>query len=215
MVGMVVGYLLCVSEPVWYDSFVPPDLAGGRDFGASADQLRKTLYDGGGPGGGANMLATFATFLFTHNAQVAILCFALGFAFGVPTVFLLIYNGAMLGAFFALFSSHGLGMELGGWLIIHGSTEFFAIILAGAAGLRIGWSVVFPGDRSRLWSAAESGKSAGIAMAGVVMMLLAAGLLEGFGRQLVKVDAARYAIGIVMLFVWFAFYYIPRRSSHG
>ena len=38
-------------------------------------------------------------------------------------------------------------MELGGWLIIHGSTEIFAIVLAGAAGFRIGWSVVFPGER--------------------------------------------------------------------
>ena len=67
--------------------------------------LRDVLYRHPPEGG----LSIFATFLFTHNAQVAMLCFALGFAFGVPTAMLLIYNGAMLGAFFALFASHGLG----------------------------------------------------------------------------------------------------------
>ena len=82
----------------------------------SSCATRSTTPEGGG-------LSIFATFLFTHNSQVAILCFALGFAFGVPTAMLLIYNGAMLGAILALFASHGLGAELGGWLIIHGSTE--------------------------------------------------------------------------------------------
>ena len=68
-------------------------------------------------------LSTFATYLFTHNSQVSILAFALGFAFGVPTALLLVHNGAMLGAILALFASRGLGPEMGGWLIIHGSTE--------------------------------------------------------------------------------------------
>jgi uncharacterized membrane protein SpoIIM required for sporulation len=105
-------------------------------------------------------------------------------------------------------------MEMGGWLIIHGSTEFFAIVLAGAAGIRIGWSVVFPGEETRLDAAVTAGRSAAIAMGGVLVMLLTAGLLEGFGRQLVTVDAARYAIGLLMLALWLLYFYLPRRS-HG
>ncbi len=81
---------------------------------------------------------------------------------------------------------------MGGWLIIHGSTEFFAIVLAGAAGFRIGWSVVFPGEETRLAAATGAGRSAALVMAGVVVMLLFAGLLEGFGRQLIVNDGARY-----------------------
>jgi len=65
--------------------------------------------------------------------------FALGFAFCIPTAFLLMYNGFALGAFVAVFSDKALGFEVGGWLIIHGATEIFAIILAGAAGLHIGF----------------------------------------------------------------------------
>jgi uncharacterized membrane protein SpoIIM required for sporulation len=211
LLGLAAGYSLVASNPVWFDSFVPEGLAQGRNFSASTEFLRQTLYDGDQKG----MLAIFATVLFTHNSQVSILCFALGFAFGVPTTFLLLYNGGMMGAIFALFISRGLGPDLGGWLIIHGSTEIFAIIIAGAAGLKIGWSVVFPGEASRMNAATRAGKTAGIAMAGVVIMLLAAGLLEGIGRQTITNGIVRYAIGIFMLIFWLAYYYLPRRERHG
>ena len=211
LIGVVVGYLLVRSDPSWFASFVPEELASGRDFSADAAYLRGTLYDSDG----VDALAVFSTFLFTHNAQVAIMCFALGFAFGVPTALLIIYQGAMMGAFFVLFGSHGLGFELGGWLIIHGSTEFFAIILAGAAGMRIGWSVVFPGSASRLAAAAEAGKVAATAMVGVVLMLFAAGLLEGFGRQLIGHDLVRYAVGTAMILLWLGYFYWPRRRADG
>lgn len=210
-VGVAAGYLLVMADPLWFDAFMPEGLAEGRDFSASAQSLRAILYDGGE----GHWLEVFAAFLFTHNAQVAILCFALGFAFGVPTLFMLVYNGGMAGALFALYVSRGLGMELGGWLFVHGTTEIFAIVLAGAAGLRIGWSVVFPGDASRMASATAAGRTAGIAMAGVVIMLLVAGLLEGFARQLVTSDLARYLIGGAMLTFWAGFYYLPRRPTHG
>lgn len=205
LIGVLAGYLLVSSDPSWYGSFVPAELAGGRDFQASAEDLRRTLYHEQGAQG----LSAFATFLFTHNSQVAMLCFALGFAFGVPTAMLLIHNGAMLGAILALFVSRGLGFELGGWLIIHGSTEFLAIILAGAGGFRIGWSVVFPGEESRMDAAATAGRKAALVMAGVVVMLMTAGLLEGFGRQLITVDSLRYAVGLLMLIFWMGYFYIP------
>jgi len=210
-IGALAGYLLVLADPTWFESFVPQGLSQGRDLSASTESLRATLYDNPGSSG----LSYFATYLFTHNSQVAIFAFALGFAFGVPTAMLLIYNGTMLGAFMALFSTHGLTRELGGWLIIHGSTEFFAIILAGAAGFRIGWSVVFPGERSRMEAATRSGRTAATAMAGVVVMLLAAGLLEGFGRQLITTDLARYAIGLAMLALWLVYFYLPRGAARG
>ena len=209
IIGALTGYLLVMAEPSWYDNLIPAGLAQGRDFSASPETLREMLYDGGGESG----LSVFATFLFTHNSQVSILCFALGFAFGVPTALLLVYNGTTLGAIMALYVSRGLGMEMGGWLIIHGSTEFFAIILAGAAGIRIGWGVVFPGERSRLEAAVAAGRSAAIVMAGVILMLALAGLLEGFGRQLITSDAARYAIGLGMLAGWMLYFYWPRGEA--
>jgi uncharacterized membrane protein SpoIIM required for sporulation len=209
VIGTIAGYLLVNQDDAWFDSLFP-FAADGRNFNATAGYLRDVLYSH--PPDGA--LSILAAFLFTHNAQVAMLSFALGFAFGLPTAMLLIYNGAMLGAIFALYASHGLEAELTGWIIIHGSTELFAIMLAGAAGFRIGWSVVFPGERSRIAAAAASGRTAALAMGGVVAMLFVAGLLEGFGRQLITDDGARYAIGGAMLLVWCLYFYWPRGRAH-
>ena len=204
--GVLVGYLLVSGDPAWFAAFVPADLAGGRDFQASAASLQKTL------GGGQSALAIMSAFLFTHNAQIAIAAFALGFAFGVPTALLLIYTGCMVGAFFALFVARGLGIELGGWLMIHGTTELLAVIIAGAAGLRIGRAMVFPGRLPRLAAAQAAGRLAATAMIGVVLMLLVAGLLEGFARQLVTDTVLRYAIAGLMLTGWLTYLYLPRAA---
>ena len=61
-------------------------------------------------------------------------------------------------------------------------------------------------------AATRSGRSAAVAMGGVIVMLLFAGLLEGFGRQLVTSTSARYMIGLAMLFLWCAYFYVPRRT---
>ena len=87
---------------------------------------------------GESGLHVFATYLFTHNSRVSILSFALGFAFGIPTMMLEYYQGIGLGAMMAVFAAKGLGFDFGGWLFIHGTTELFAAALSGAAGLRIG-----------------------------------------------------------------------------
>lgn len=206
LLGALVAGWLVMHEPEWFYAFVPTDLSGGRDPAASTETLRATL-DGAD---GAQGLSAFAAYLFTHNAQVALLAFALGFALCLPTGLLILYNGATLGAFFALFASRGLGFELGGWLLIHGVTELFAVILAGAAGLKIGWAVAFPGQKRRLDAAVEAGRTAGIAMGGVVVMLMFAGLLEGFGRQLIVDTGLRYAVAAATAVIWGLYFYAPR-----
>lgn len=209
LLGAVVGAWLVMHDPEWFHAFVPVDLAGGRDPGASTDTLRAAL-DGAK---GADGLSVFAAFLFTHNAQVALMAFALGFALCLPTGLLILYNGATLGVFVALYASRGLGVELGGWLLIHGATELFAVILAGAAGLRIGWAVAFPGRAHRLHAAVQAGRRAGVVMGGVVVMLLLAGLLEGFGRQLIADTGLRYAVAGATALIWGLYFYAPRAEA--
>lgn len=211
--GALTSWSLVAHNPEWYYNFVPEEMAGGRDPRATVEFLRSTLGHGKAGGEDQGALHVFATFLFTHNSRVSIMSFALGFAFGVPTMMLEYYQGIGLGAMLAVFSSKGLGVDFGGWLFIHGTTELFAAALSGAAGLRIGSAVVFPGARSRLQAAAEAGRTAGKVMVGVILMLLAAGLLEGFGRQLITDTVMRYAIGSLMLAFWLAYFYIPRREN--
>ncbi len=204
------AYILVQSNPEWFYSFVDAGLAGDRTPAASTEALRSTLYDRPDDASG---LGIFASYLFSHNSRVAIFAFALGFAFGIPTIFFMLSTGFMLGGFIGLFASRELGFELGGWLIIHGSTEILAIILAGGAGLHIGRAIAFPGQLSRTQSAALAGRTSGLLMVGVVIMLLFAGLLEGYARQLITEDFLRYGIGLTLLGLWLVYLYLPRRDG--
>jgi uncharacterized membrane protein SpoIIM required for sporulation len=206
LLGVVVAYVLVRRSPQWFATFVSSDYAQGREPGSSYKQLYDTLH---GPQH-IDGLSVLATFLFTHNARIALLSFALGFACCLPSAFMMIYNGFVLGAFLALFGQQGLGFELGGWLSIHGTTEIFAVTLAGAAGFHIGWALAFPGNLSRLDALIAAGRRAAVVMAGVVVMLAVAGLLEGYGRQLVQNTLIRYTVGATMLTLWCTYFYLRR-----
>lgn len=205
--GWALAFFLCMQDMEWYWTF-----HGGswdsRNPNATTEYLRSTLYDNGRSV--TDMLAAFAAQLFSHNSQIALFAFALGFAFGMPTALLLIYNGLYIGSFYALFWSRGLGYEVTGWLMIHGVTELFAIVLAGAAGFVIGGAVAFPGQRSRMASAREAGQGAAMIAVGAVVMLFIAALLEGFGRQLITSDIVRYTIAGGTLIMWLTYFFAPR-----
>jgi uncharacterized membrane protein SpoIIM required for sporulation len=209
--GTAAGYLLVQSDPSWFSAVMPSAMAEGRGPDASAAALKAVLYSSDGN----SFLGPFAAYLFTHNAQISLLCFALGFAFGVPTMMLVIYNGAMLGALMQVYVAKGLGWQLAGWLSVHGTTELFAIVLSAAAGLRIGTAIAFPGAKSRMSAARDAGQLGATAMIGVVLMLGVAGLLEGFARQLVTADALRFAIGGAMMLLWLGYFYLLRLSPRG
>ncbi|MFA5966204.1 MAG: stage II sporulation protein M [Sphingomonas sp.] len=209
--GALAAYLMVRHDPSSYYTLIPSGMAEGRDPSASVEALRTTLHGHGK--GKEDGLAVFAAFLFTHNAQIAIFAFALGFAFAVPTVLLILYNGLMLGAMIAVFDAKGLGGEFIGWLTIHGTTEIFSIILSGAAGMRIGTAIAFPGRETRGDSAMRAGRQAATVMAGAVVMLMVAGMLEGIGRQVVDDTMTRYAIGLTMLAGWLVYFYLPRKHD--
>jgi len=209
--GTVVGWLLVAGDAEWYHALVPGQFADVRAPGASREVLLKTLFDDQSK----EPLAAFAAYLFGNNAQVSILAFALGFAFGVPSLMLLVQNTATLGAMLWLYHGAGLTLDFAAWISIHGTTELFAILLAGAAGLHIGRSMAFPGERPIMQAAAEAGRRASQVMMGVVLMLVVAALLEGFGRQLINNTPGRLGVGTFMLFFWLAYFFGFRRKVDG
>jgi uncharacterized membrane protein SpoIIM required for sporulation len=209
--GLAAGYLLVQSDPSWFNALMPGGMAEGRGPEASAKSLKAILYSTEGN----SFLGPFAAYLFTHNAQISLLCFALGFAFGIPTMMLVIYNGAMIGALMQVYVAKGLGVELAAWLSIHGTTELYAIVLSAAAGLKIGTAIAFPGAKSRMSAARDAGQLGATAMVGVVIMLGVAGLLEGFARQLVNTEMMRFTIGGTMMVIWLAYFYLLRLAPRG
>lgn len=204
--GAVVGWLLVAGDPEWYHRLVSSEFIDARVPGASREVLRDTLFDYQGEPG----LGQFAAQLFGRNAQIAILAFALGFAFGIPSLLLLIQNTAMLGAMLWLYNGQRLTLDFAAWLSVHGTTELFAILLAGAAGLHIGRSMAFPGERSVLDATAAAGRRASQVMAGVVLMMVLAAFLEAFARQLIDETPGRLIVGGFMLVFWLAYFFAFR-----
>jgi uncharacterized membrane protein SpoIIM required for sporulation len=189
--GVFVAYLLVRVDSEWYFAFVAEGLAGDRTPGASTESLRHALY-----GGQEESLSVFASFLFTHNAGIGLLAFALGFAAGVPTAFLVFTNGTMLGAFIALYDERGLLWPLLGWLLPHGVPEIGAILLCGAGGLALGRAVVSPGSRTVRDALTDAGRRGAVVVAGSVLLFLVAGFIEGFFRQLVTIDVLRFGLAL-------------------
>ncbi|MCA1661358.1 MAG: stage II sporulation protein M [Novosphingobium sp.] len=209
--GAVVGWLLVAGDPEWYGALIPEGLADVRRPGADAETLRGTLYGSDGEDG----MSLFAAALFSNNAQVAILAFALGFAFAIPSLLLLVHNMAGLGAMLWLFDQAGLLPDFVAWLSVHGTTELFAILLAGAAGIHVGRAIAFPGEAAVLDAAAAAGRRAAQVMVGVVLMLIVAAILEGFFRQLILDPVARVALGSFMLVFWLGYFIAWRRGRSG
>ena len=212
LLGVAVGWLLVALDSDWFYALVDAGVASGRDPEASTSSLRASLFDHNARL--TDMLIAFASFLFTHNATIGIMCFALGFALGLPVIYLLFVNGLMLGAFFAVYASHGLTADFAAWIAIHGTTELGAIVLCGAAGLVLGEAVAFPGRLKRSAAFKVKGKQATVIVLGAVGMLFVAALLEGLGRQLIVDTGWRFAIGGIALAFWIAYFTATGRGRY-
>jgi uncharacterized membrane protein SpoIIM required for sporulation len=207
--GAVVGWLLVAQDEAWFYRLVPSQFVDTRVPGASREELLTTLATEESAAG----LSAFAAQLFSNNSAVCILAFALGFAFGIPSLMLMVHNMAVLGAMLWLYHGQGLEVEFAAWLSVHGTTEIFGIMLSGAAGLHIGRAMAFPGTRPVLEAAAQAGRRSAVVMVGVVIMMIVAALLEAFPRQLVEGTGERFLIGGSMLAFWLAYFFLyrPRR----
>ena len=210
LLGTATGFVLTRQDPGRFYAFVSDDVAEGRGPSTSTQELREILYD---DKDAADLLAAFAMYLFTHNAQVGMFCFATGFAAGVPTLLLLFGNGVMLGAFGALYHDRGLGLEFWAWILPHGVTELLAVVLCGAAGLVLADALLFPGRHSRLTNLALRGREAGLIVMGAVLMFLVAGLIEGIFRQAVHDVSVRLAVALGSALAWLLYFGVPRRKE--
>jgi uncharacterized membrane protein SpoIIM required for sporulation len=147
----------------------------------------------------------FASHVFTNNVQVSIYAFAAGIAFCLPTAFILMFNGANVGVAGGLFASVGQQLKFWGLILPHGLLELTAVFIAGGAGLRLGWTLIDPGDRTRLAGLAEEGRRALAIVAGLVVVFAAAGTIEGFVTGSSLPTWARVGVGALgetVLLTW-------------
>ena len=122
-----------------------------------------------------------AAVITTNNITVTFNAIAGGLLAGLGTVFILIYNGLIIGGLFGFFHSAGADMVVAYALVLpHGIIELMAIFLSGGCGLMLGKGLLMPGDYTRKQSLVMYGKKVALLIPGIVVMLVVAGIIEGY-----------------------------------
>jgi uncharacterized membrane protein SpoIIM required for sporulation len=143
----------------------------------------------------------FTSLVTINNIQVSVVAFALG-ALLVPGALILVYNGVNVGVAAGLFASAGRLPEFFGLILPHGLLELTAVVIAGGAGLQMGWALVVPGDRTRSAALAEEGRRSVVLVLGTIGAFVVAGVIEGFVTPAPIPTVLRVAVGVL---VWVSF----------
>lgn len=166
--GFIAGFFSVAGNPLHLYSILPAEMVQGVD----PEQL--------GANDGAVDSSLMSAEIMTNNIQVAILAFAGGITFGLLTIYLLIYNGLLVGALAATFWHYSMSYEFWAYIVPHGMIELTAIFIAGGAGLLMGYKLFVPGPYTRSFQLKQQAKRSVQLLLGTVPLFVIAGLIEGF-----------------------------------
>jgi uncharacterized membrane protein SpoIIM required for sporulation len=167
----VVAFAVIRSHPAEAYALLPKELV--------PDEIRKSLHDSNFAFD-RDFAPAMSAMIVTNNIKVAVMAFAGSVTLGALTLYIVAYNGLMLGGLGALFANAGFGYDFWATIAPHGVIELTAIQIAGAAGLLIAAGVVFPGRLRRRDAVVANARRAGTLIVGVASMLVVAGTIEGF-----------------------------------
>ncbi|HEY5329707.1 MAG TPA: stage II sporulation protein M [Acidobacteriaceae bacterium] len=136
--------------------------------------------------------------IMTNNIFVCFVTFAGGITAGLFTLYSLFNNGIMLGIIAVVCARHHMALSLWSFIAAHGALELPAIMLSGAAGLRIASGILFPGMLRRRDSIALGGSEGVQLIAGTIPMLIVAGTFEAFLSPTHVPVALKFAVGAVL-----------------
>ncbi|MFB6342497.1 stage II sporulation protein M [Saccharicrinis sp. FJH2] len=204
IVSVLVGILSTAYKPEFVKTIL-----GDRYVNMTMENIRS-----GDPMGvykSANELPMFLG-ITINNIRVAFFAFVLGIFTSFGTGYMLFTNGVMLGTFQTFMIQNGVVLDSFATIWIHGTIEIFSIIVAGAAGIAIGNSFIFPGTYSRVYALKQAAiKGAKLAI-GLVPFFIVAGFLEGFMTRHTEVPYwIRFTIiGLSLVWIIFYFFIYPR-----
>ncbi|MBN7137814.1 hypothetical protein A7A76_24325 [Lysobacter enzymogenes] len=180
---------------------VKPDLASGLFAPQMLAQFEE-MYD---PTGKRDLgrtdeddLQMFAHYI-GNNVGIGFQTFATGLVAGLGTVFVLIFNGIMIGGVAGHLQAVGHGDPFWRFVAGHSAPELTAIVIAGGAGLRMGLSLIAPGQRRRVDSLIHGGRRGAKICIGVFAMLVFAAFVEAFWSSIGWMPASiKYAVGALL-----------------
>src|SRR5438552_11584575 len=155
----------------------------------------------------------------SNNLFVTLWVFASGITAGIYTLYLLVFNGVLMGVIGAACWLSGMSLSLWSFVAPHGVLELPGIFIAGGAALRIATAMLFPGYLSRRDSLVKNGGEAVRLFLGAIPMLIVAGLIEGFVSPLTNLSprfkfTMAAAVGSVF-FVYLLFSIKPPQPANG
>ncbi|RYZ71334.1 MAG: stage II sporulation protein M [Lysobacteraceae bacterium] len=143
-----------------------------------------------------------------NNISIGLRTFASGLLAGIGTILVLILNGVSIGAAFGHLQQIGSGDPLWRFVAGHAPFELTAIVLAGGAGLRLGYNLVAPGRRTRLDALVAGGIKGARLCLGIAFMLLLAAFIEAFWSSTQSIPAwIKFSVSgvlwtLVLLWLW-------------
>lgn len=152
-----------------------------------------------------------SSFIMTHNIEVSLAAFATGIALGLPTAYFMALNGLLLGALAAASESHGASLLFWSLILPHGVFELPATWIAGGAGFLLAAALIAPGDLSRREALALRGRQALGLLVAVLLLLVVAGLIEGFVTPSPLPPTVKLAVAVVGAALLVAYLFWPRR----
>jgi uncharacterized membrane protein SpoIIM required for sporulation len=161
------------------------------------EQMSSAYSKGFAEGRASGTDAAMAGFYVQNNIGIAFRCFATGALFGTGSVFFLVYNGLVTGAVVGYLLSTGHGRNILTFVCGHSPFELGAIVIAGAAGLMVGYAMIDTGGLTRVAALRRAGRSALTLVVGAAVMLLVAALVEGFWSPSSAPDAFKWALAVV------------------
>ncbi|EEG77969.1 stage II sporulation protein M [Dethiobacter alkaliphilus] len=203
--GLLSGYLLNYYQPSLNSLIVPEqmqtligeDLARGN-VGADWPVAERPAI---------------SSMIMVNNIQVGFLSFALGFTWGLGTVYVMLYNGLLVGVLGAIFTSAGFGLEFWTLILPHGALELAAIFICGGAGLVLAKALVKPGDYLRKDALLIQGKIAMKLVLGTIPMFVIAALIEGFITPSNLPGAAKLLVAVLSMLLFFLYLYTGIRKN--
>ena len=206
-VPMLVIGVLVYFEPTLVLSVVDPTTAAQVEemYSRSAEQIGRTRDAGDD--------WTMFGFYIRNNVGIAFQCFASGLTFGLGSIFFIVFNGAFIGALAGYVTERGLSETFYSFVVTHGAFELTAIVLSGAAGLKLGHSLLAPGRRTRRQSLVHAAGECVVVVYGVTAMLIVAAAIEAFWSSAAWVPhGVKYSVAAVCWAVVLA--YFARQGRH-
>lgn len=202
-VPFAIGAVLALRDPAFAFRVVPEAM-----LRPLTEAYAHGFSDGRGDGEGAMM----AGFYVYNNVGIALRVFALGIFAGLGSAFYLVHNGLSIGAVLGYVTSQGAGGNIVTFMLGHSALELGAIVLAGGAGLSLGWSIVAPGDRTRLASLQHRARELLVIVGGAAVMLCLAAMIEGFWSASSAPDGVKVGVGSTLLVLVTAYVLLAGRT---